>query len=142
MIGLIAGGAVLLLTLVALAVVAAILLSDRTDADKYDGAERSVVDTIDEFEQALEDEEVRLVCDELFTDRWEAQVSAGAAEGSCEDLLLDEIENSRQQQIDVNEVRVRGRRATAEVEEGGTDETIVLVREGVSWRIDLIDVHE
>ena len=142
LVGLVAGGVLLLLVLIALAVVAVVTTGDRTDADSYEGAERAVVATIDDFERALEDEEVGLVCGELFTDRWEAQVSAGADEGDCEDVLLDEVGGAMQQEIDVKEVRVTGPRATVRIEEGGTDETVTLVREAATWRIDRIDVHE
>jgi hypothetical protein len=108
-----------------------------SNAEQFGGARKPVARLVDDLQSALDDNDGRRVCDELFSERWATLVARGSGR-SCVGFV-DHVEAGRRQaDLDVRSITITGDVATAQVDEGGTRETMRFLRVGGRWRVDEI----
>jgi len=112
-------------------------LLEAENTDQFsEGTEREIAVLFDRFEQAAEDEDAELICDELFTADLREQLSASGRD--CAERV-DAIEQMAvQEDLDITSITVDGASATVRFEEGPTDLTATVVEVDGAWRIDSI----
>jgi hypothetical protein len=111
---------------------------DSENADDYSGVEREVALVVDRFEELADDEKTAEVCFELLTPEFSSSISDGGGK-PCSAVLLDEIEDRRQAELDIESIRVTGNTAVLRVDEEGDKLTWHMVRRDGSWRVDGIE---
>ena len=102
----------------------------------FEGAQQDVARTIEDLEEAGQEDEPRRICQALL-----AQAVIDSIEGAgqeCEEAVEKALEQTDTFALTVESVRVTGNTARARVETGVDEEkveTIELVREGDAWKI-------
>jgi limonene-1,2-epoxide hydrolase len=110
---------------------------DDSNARRYSGERKPVAQVVDDVQSGLDDNDGRRVCNDLFTERWAAQVSRGAGK-SCVAFVDDVESGKRQAHLEVKSLTISGDVATARIDERNSHETWRFVRVGGRWRVDEI----
>jgi copper chaperone CopZ len=105
-------------------------------AGDFDGAEQDVARAIEDLEEAGQEDEPRRICDALLAKELVERIKASGTDCvKAVDKALDEADSFT---LTVEDVEVKGAKATARVETGVDEEkveTLELVREGKDWKI-------
>jgi hypothetical protein len=106
-------------------------------AEDFQGTEREVAETIDDFAAAAADRNADEICTSLFAT--ELKDALGAAGANCEDAVGDQLADLNDPEIEVEDITVSGSTAEATVitPYSGEDveQTLSLSRDGDAWRI-------
>lgn len=118
-------------------VVAGCGAAPQDSAEQFDGTERLVATAIETLESTARDDEPGRICAELLAD---TLIETLAAQGTnCRTAVREALADTDSFALSVDEVTIRGDKATAEVTSGqGSDEktdTLALELDGDSWKI-------
>ncbi len=108
-------------------------------AGEFEGAQQDVARTIEDLEEAAQEEEPRRICQALLARAVVERIEASG--GDCADTVAKALDRADTFTLTVESVRVTGSTARARVETGVDEEqveTIELVREGDAWRISAL----
>jgi uncharacterized membrane protein len=122
-------GFVWIVLIVAVGVLAATGAFETQNADDFSGEEREVAIVIDRYEDELAEGEVP--CSEILTSELIELTESGSTE-TCEEYYDVGLATD----IDVSNIDIDGKRATAEADEAGDPVTFMLERSGGRWKID------
>jgi hypothetical protein len=105
-------------------------------ATDFDGAEQDVARTVEDLEEAGQEDEPRRICDALLAKELVERIKASGTDCvKAVDKALDQADSFT---LTVEDVKVKGAEATARVETGVDEEkveTLQLVKEGDAWKI-------
>ncbi|HEX8083931.1 MAG TPA: hypothetical protein VF529_06535 [Solirubrobacteraceae bacterium] len=102
----------------------------------FEGAEQDVATTIEDLEEAAQEDEPRRICQALLAKAVVQRIEASGAD--CTKAVDKALDQTDTFSLTVEDVEVRGSTATARVETGVDEEkveTVELVREGDAWKI-------
>jgi len=123
--------------LVVLALMAALLAAgcgaSNDSAGDFSGAEQDVARTVEDLEEAAQEDEPRRICDALLAKELLTKIGS-----DCEGKIQKALDQTDTFALTVESVRVSGTTARARVETGVDEEqieVIELVREGEAWKI-------
>ena len=105
-------------------------------ATEFEGAERDVAQTIEDLEEAGQEDEPRRICQALLSRELVQRIEDSGED--CTKAIEKALDQADSFALTVESVRVTGNRARVRVETGIDEEqieTIELVRENRSWRI-------
>jgi hypothetical protein len=129
--------------LLAAAAVAALLLAgcgqaQKSSADKFQGEQKAVAQTIEDLQKAGKDRDANKICEQLLAPSLVQRIEQ-AGNGDCSKVLDDALADADTFDMTVEKVTVDGNRATAVVKSdaGDTDRTdsLVLEKAGSSWKV-------
>ncbi|MDQ3740994.1 MAG: DUF4878 domain-containing protein [Actinomycetota bacterium] len=107
------------------------------DSDQeFEGVQRDVARTIEDLEEAGQEDEPRRICQALLARELVQNIED--AGGSCEEAIQKALDQTDTFALTVEKVDVRGTTATVSVETGVDEEqleTVELVKEGDAWKI-------
>jgi hypothetical protein len=128
--------ALLLLSVLAV-VVSGCGAGDSDSAKDFDGAKRPVAVAVEDLQQAGEDDEPAKICDDLLAASLLQRLRQAGT--NCRTAVSDALDDADNFKLDVDDVRIAGRTATARVTSGSGDQektdTLRLEREGRAWKI-------
>ena len=122
--------------LVVLALLAAVLAgcgASNDSAGDFSGAEQDVARTVEDLEEAAQEDEPRRICEALLAKALLTEIGS-----DCEGKIQKALDQTDTFALTVESVRVSGTTARARVETGVDEEqieVIELVREGDAWKI-------
>jgi hypothetical protein len=105
-------------------------------AEDFQGAQREVAQTIEDLEEAGQEDEPRRICQALLSRELVRRIEDAA--GDCVRAIDGALDEADTFTLTVESVRVTGNTARARVETGTDEErleTLELVREGGGWRV-------
>ena len=107
-------------------------------SEDFDGAERIVAVAVEDLEEAGRDDEGRRICEDLLADSLLARLREAGT--TCRTAVDEALEDADSFDIEVDDVTIRGARATVRVTSGSGDEeetdTLLLEREGRNvWKV-------
>ena len=127
----------LLLALLAALALAVTGCGAQTDsAGDFDGAERDVANTIEDLEEAGQEDEPRRICDALLAKKLVDAIRENG--GDCVKAVDKALDQADTFTLTVEDVRITGTTARARVETGVDEEkvqTLELVKEGRDWKL-------
>ena len=104
--------------------------NQNTSAGDFEGAERDVVQVIDDLKGSRDPEEI---CSRILTDEFAKSLEADGHD--CVAEVQATIRDTATTDMDVRDVTITGSTATAEVRQDDLSATFELERDGESWRI-------
>lgn len=108
-------------------------------AGDFSGEERAVAQTIEDLQEAGGDQDAEKICNDIVTSQLAEQLSGGKGKTGCADRLDTSLEDVDQAELSVEDVTVSGTTATARVEQGTGDQTLMttmkLEKVGPIWRV-------
>jgi hypothetical protein len=111
--------------------------SSNDSSGKFQGTQRLVANTVEDFESAAKKGDNGQICRNLLSRALVARYAK--AQGTCEKGVDEAVKDSDTQDLTVQGVRLSGTTAATrvKVENGGDDriQAIGLIREGGGWRI-------
>ena len=110
---------------------------DETNKGDFKGSEREVAVLVDRLENAFDDNDGALVCNELFTPEWASLVASGAGK-SCEEFVRETDKDKVQADLIIKDLAVTGDRATAKIEEDGDEQDWTFQRVNGAWKVSNI----
>ena len=99
----------------------------------FQGEERRVADAIGDIERAGRAQDEEKLCNELFARALVERLQAGSTD--CRQEIGTALKDADDFELDVQDVAIRGNRATARVKGPQGVRTLALVREGGRWRL-------
>jgi len=126
----------LLAVSVVLAALASGCAGSSSSAGEFEGEERNVAEVVEKLQTAGETGDAAEICDEVLAKAVREQIQEAGS--TCEQELEKAIKDADDFELDVEDVRIQGNRATAKVKGRDEDEDRVrdfeFVREGADWR--------
>jgi hypothetical protein len=116
--------------LAAVALTGCTATDQNTSAGEFEGAERDVVQVIDDLKGSRDPEEI---CSRIFTDAFAKSLEAGGED--CVDEVQATLRDVADTDMDVRDVTVAGTTARAEVRQDGETATFELERGDDGWQI-------
>ena len=110
--------------------------SSSDSATDFEGAEQQVAETIEDLEEAGQDDEPRTICSTLLSRELVQQIESRGDD--CAAVIDRALSQTDTFALTVESVRVTGETARARVETGVDEEeteVVELVREGGAWKI-------
>ncbi len=108
-----------------------------TSTDDFEGDERAVAQTVADLAEAGSAREAVDICGGVVSNELRERIAEGGS--SCNDEMQKAIEDVDGFDIEINDVRITGSEAEADVESADRDRrvrrTFTLVREDGDWRI-------
>jgi hypothetical protein len=126
-----------LLPLLALLALAACGGAGGDSAADFEGTQRAVAQTVEDLEDAGQDDDPRRICNSLLSSEVVRQIESRGTD--CVEAIDQALAQTDSFSLTVTSVRVSGTTASARVETGTDEEeeeVIELVREGRTWRIN------
>ncbi|MDP1848982.1 MAG: hypothetical protein Q8K79_14415 [Solirubrobacteraceae bacterium] len=109
----------------------------RDSAKEFTGAERAVAAAVEDLESAARDDDTDAVCTKLFAATLLASLEQRGT--NCESAVKDAFDDADSMDLTVDDVTIRGERASAKVTSGtGSNkktDTLELEKVGAAWRI-------
>jgi hypothetical protein len=118
--------------------------AEASSTDDFEGEERRVAQVVEDFQSAGEDEDSRRICRQILARTVVQRLREEDLQ--CEREIDRSLEETTSFELDVEDVRIRGDRAVAQVtsESEGEERTdrLTLVRERGAWRIAVLGTDD
>lgn len=112
--------------------------SSEDSSGDFKGEERRVAEVVEDLQEAGRKRDADEICQKLLTRSLVESITQASGD-SCSDAMDDVLGDVDATELQVEDVTISGRTASAKVRgEGGDDErrdTLTLTREGSGWRI-------
>jgi len=110
--------------------------SESSSANRFQGTEREVAQTVEDLQRAGLSRDAEKICSEILSRELVRQIEEG---GTCAGEVEQAITEAGDFELRVTDVTIQGDRATAEVQPGSDRERAApfeLVRQDGRWRVD------
>lgn len=112
---------------------------DKSNSERFTGEKKRIARVVDRLETAFDNGDGRTACDELFTPRLKATLAA-SRNHTCEYYIAHANGGKAQATLTVDRLDVFQNRATARIDEGGSPEKWLFLRDNANaWRVDVIE---